>query len=139
VPTLNRRENARWGTFSRSIDGKRLMFQRIEALQSNGVPDVILQNLHGTAIWIENKCLEYWPKRAATAILPPRKFEGGQLGFLRGWEWKGGHAFVLAAVEDEFFLIRPIPSLCMLDKEGLYLHATKVGKADILEHLYELK
>jgi hypothetical protein len=134
----NLREKWAWSTFSKAIEGHRLLHHRVENLCGNGTPDVVCQNNYGTTFWLENKDVEYWPKRPGTAILK-NAFEPGQLPWLRSWNWRGGHSFALVRIEGEYHLLDPDLKIEEMTRAQLVRDALGIGKKDILEFLYNLK
>lgn len=133
------RESAAWSNFDGSIDKGRLLTHRVENMEGNGTPDVIMKNNYGTVIWCENKALEVWPKRPTTCPLK-HSFERGQLGWMREWKFKNGHAFCLLRVEDkEFYLLDPAWRIEEKTRAELLSLATATGKTQIIEFLYELR
>jgi hypothetical protein len=131
------REVWAWNTFSKGINGN-LITERVENLCGNGMPDVVCQNSNGVTFWIENKDIEFWPKRPTTVVMS-RTFEPGQLGWARQWNWRGGYSFVLARIEMEYYLFDPSKKIEEMTRHELVACAIRIGKADILEYLYTLK
>lgn len=102
------------------------------------MPDVVCQNNYGTTFWLENKDVEYWPKRPDTKVLS-RAFEPGQLGWARAWNWRGGYCFALVRIEGEYFLLDPDMKIEEMTRAQINHSALGIGKADILEFLYTLR
>jgi hypothetical protein len=134
---LRQREQASWNTFSKSIEGNRLLFHRVENLHGNGMPDVVCINNYGASIWIENKDVEFWPKRPDTVVLKNR-FEPGQLAWARAWNWRGGKSLVLARIEMEYYLLDPTMKIEEMNRAGLNVHALAIGKQSAIDYLYKI-
>jgi hypothetical protein len=149
-------EQRSWDTFSKSIDGSRLKFKRVENLCDDGMPDVVCLNKFACQFWIENKAIEDWPARFSTPVLSSA-FERGQLGWGRAWNWFGGNSFVLLRIIAEttrgglvgrprnddpglsYYLLDPCLKLDELNRTELVSTAIMTGKKEIQEYLYNLK
>lgn len=129
-------EQRAWDNFKPATVG-RFKAHRVENQLGNGMPDVICINKQGTVFWIENKALLNWPVRAATLPMA-KKFEPGQLGFMREWQGRGGKAFVLLRVEKVYYLLNPKLDLEGLTADQLKRLATATTKESILQYLETL-
>lgn len=149
-------EQKAWDNFSKSIDGSRLTFHRVENLIGNGMPDVVAVNENAITFWVENKAITDWPARFSTKPLASGVFEPGQLGWARAWKWKGGRSYVLLRVESEikgavgkprkdveppfcFYLLDPVNKIEEMTRGELIFSAVAKGKPEILEYMYSIK
>ena len=92
----------------------RCLFTRIESSAGNGVPDVIL-HFPSKHVFVENKYIAAWPKRATTLVKLPLRAEQRLWLSTRGK--LSGDCWVFIRIEDDFFLL-PWDVACYLYDRG---------------------
>lgn len=127
-------EQRSWDTFSGYINTARIFHKRVENMVSDGMSDVVAINRKGTTFWIENKALEIWPARPDTLPLAKR-FEPGQMPFMRQWCQWGGNAFVLLRAESEYYLLDPLRDPRPMTSKEIIDSSVRIGRASIIEYL----
>lgn len=137
---MGKKETAAVDKFISESHG-RLKCYKIENTIGSAMPDVISENRHGTAFWVEAKHIDDWPKRPTTCPLKGH-FERGQQGWARSWKSWNGKAFVLLRVGmgrgAQFYLLAvgshdldAIPKSRLIDDEI----CVAAGLSNIIEYL----
>jgi hypothetical protein len=107
---------------------------RIENRLQKGIPDCLVLSPCGKRVsWVEGKYRASWPSNSHTST--DLGLTNEQVFFLKRWVRKGGRAWLLVRVEDDFFLIHGSLVEKRLTKAAWKARATRVwrGQIDVAE------
>lgn len=133
-------EQLAWDKLKRHTDNvAELKLWRIENEHGDGMSDIYGINRTGTSFWLESKAIASWPIKPGTCPLK-RKFEPGQIPFLKQICYFNGRAYVILRVteRDEWYLIHPKMSaieVVDMTRRDIELHAIENNLQNIISFL----
>lgn len=89
-----------WQVLKRNVQN---FWMRIEVASFAGFPDTIVLAPDGMVFLVELKYLREWPKRATTTT--KLNVSGLQKHFMEQWINRGGRAYLIARVGDDWLLL----------------------------------
>jgi hypothetical protein len=94
---MRQREQRLWDRMRTALR-QYVRLERVENVMSVGMPDVIAC-ANGRVVWIENKAVEAYPKRAATPVLGKGAgLSQEQMNWHAGWKGWGGKSLICVGV-----------------------------------------